>query len=338
MEPEQIGTKGNQTVHAQMRGYLIVLPFIVGACYGLLSRLIFSGYRTPGIKIPDVMSAAFAVLVPIAIGAITVYLAESLQRRNYKYYFFAPWLSVAIFVAGTALALLEGAICIAMALPLFLLLGSFGGVVMGVTCRYRDKPKRTVQSIALLPLVFALFETGSQPGDQFVEIRRSVDIGAPAAVIWQLVNYPTNIQPSELAGGLAYKIGVPYPIEARTVQTGVGGKRQLLWQRGVNFEEEITAWQENRHIAWKYLFSEDSFPPGSMDDHVVIGGQYFDLVDTSYTLSPLSAGTRLEITVKFRVSTAFNWYARPVARFLIADTAEAILNFYKVRAEKENRG
>jgi len=44
-------------------------------------------------------------------------------------------------------------------------------------------------------------------------------------------------------------------------------------------------------------------------------------------------GTHLEISVKFRVSTSFKWYAKPWANFLISDTAEAILHFYKNRAE-----
>lgn len=136
-----------------------------------------------------------------------------------------------------------------------------------------------------------------------------------------------------MENGIAYKIGVPYPIEARTIEARVGGKRQLLWQRGVSFEEEITDWQENRHIAWKYLFTPESFPKGSLDDHVVIGGQYFDIEDTSYTLTPERNGTRLTVQVGTRVSTNFNWYADLCARYLIGDTAETILNFYKQRAQ-----
>ena len=75
---------------------------------------------------------------------------------------------------------------------------------------------------------------------------------ASAANIWHHINYPTNIDPAELAGGVAYKISVPFPIEARTLSEGVGGQRQLIWQRGIRFSETITAWQQDRHIAWNY--------------------------------------------------------------------------------------
>ena len=126
---------------------------------------------------------------------------------------------------------------------------------------------------------------------------------------------------------------MPYPIEARTLEPRVGGKRQLTWQRGVTFEEEITAWETNRHIAWRYRFRPDSFPEGSLDDHIVVGGRYFNLEDTSYTLTPTAEGTRLEIRVTTRVTTNFNWYASWWAAFLVDDTARAILDFYKNRSE-----
>ena len=220
-----------------------------------------------------------------------------------------------------------------MALPLFLVLGSIGGLVMGAICRLIKEPLRTVQSIAMFPFLFAIGEMGRPLPADFQEIKHGIHISAPPEIVWQHINFPTDIKSTELDGGFAYRIGVPYPIEARTLNPGVGGKRHLVWQRGVSFDEEITSWEENRHIAWKYLFNANSFPPGSMDDHVVIGGQYFNLEDTSYTLTPEMGGTHLEISVKFRVSTNFNWYAKPWANFLISDTADAILHFYKKRAE-----
>ena len=165
-------------------------------------------------------------------------------------------------------------------------------------------------------------------------INHSIEIAAPAEVIWHHINYPTNIQPDELKNGWAYRIGVPYPVSARTLDERVGGKRELQWQHGVKFQEVITKWQPTQHIAWRYEFEADSFPPDSLDDHIVIGGRYFQLNDTSYTLAPLPNGnTRLSISVGTSIRTSFNWYAEPWAKFLLSDTAQTILNFYKVRAE-----
>lgn len=312
--------------------------FIVGALYGLLLRALIEGKQYLGIsEYPlKVMGFSFAILAPLVIGAITVYIAEKTRRRTFGYYFIAPWVSILLCVFGTAIFLLEGSICIAMALPLFLLLSSIGGITMGLVCRYQNKPKTTLQCVALLPFVIAFAEPLQPLNNDFQEIKRSVHISAPVNKVWHLVNFPTNIKPEELKGAWSFAIGVPYPIEARTLTTGVGGKRHLIWQRGVTFNEEIIAWQENRYIAWTYLFDENSFPPGSMDDHVVIGGKYFNLENTSYTLIPEKGGTRLEISVRIRVSTSFNWYSKPLATALTRDTAETILKFYKNRAEAKS--
>jgi hypothetical protein len=123
-------------------------------------------------------------------------------------------------------------------------------------------------------------------------------------------------------------------MEAVTVDTPQGRVRKLRWQRGVHFDEPIVAWDENRFIQWHYLFAADSIPAGALDEHVRIGGQYFDLLDTSYRLAPEAGGTRLSIHVTYRVSTHFNWYAGTLARVLVNDSARTILGFYKQRSER----
>ena len=147
--------------------------------------------------------------------------------------------------------------------------------------------------------------------------------------------HPAEIQPSELGSGFAFWIGVPYPMGAEVIEPRVGGIRKSRWQRGVSFDEEITALETNRYVRWVYHFDDDSFPPGSLDDHVKVGGTHFDLEDTSYRLKPEGPDTRLEISVRYRVTTNFNWYAAPWADFLVGDTAVALLTFYKNRSERQ---
>jgi hypothetical protein len=92
--------------------------------------------------------------------------------------------------------------------------------------------------------------------------------------------------------------------------------------------------QVNRHLAWRYRFYPDSFPPGSMDEHVVIGGKYFDLADTDFTLTPLDAGrTHLQIRIGYRVNTRFNWYAQPMAKLVLGNFAESALGYFGDQAK-----
>jgi hypothetical protein len=229
----------------------------------------------------------------------------------------------------------EDVICIVMSLPLFIGMALLGVIIVLLSALFGAKTKNKVLGLMLLfPFVAAPFEQNAVPENAYQQTNRSIFIAATPAQIWQHINFPLDIKPAELKSGFAYKIGVPYPIEARTIEPKVGGTRQLQWERGVKFAEEITAWDENRHVAWKYRFDKNSFPEGSLDDHIVIGGRYFNLEDTSYTLTPEAGGTRLSIAVKTRVTTTFNWYAGAWAAFLIDDTAQAILLFYKNRAEK----
>ena len=103
--------------------------------------------------------------------------------------------------------------------------------------------------------------------------------------------------------------------------------------KSIHFDQIAAEWQDNRHVRWTYRFDVDSFPPHALDDHVAIGGHYFDLLDTAYTLTPAgSVTTELSITMRYRVSTQFNWYADGVARVLIGNFEEVILDFYRHRA------
>jgi hypothetical protein len=313
--------------------------FFLGASYGLAMRLLFGGAGilngenrgTAG----GPMLSAFVLLVPLLVGVITIYTSDqkelSLGRAITK-----PWAPTLAFVAGTALLLLEGSICIAMALPIFLFSASVGGVLAYITLRTVRPTPGAMSALVALPLVLGYAETKIPLPQNTFEAKDSVYIAAKPDEIWHLINYAVGIKPEEMKGGLAYTIGVPYPIEAITEGSGANRVRKLKWQKDVTFDEPITAWEENRFIKWRYAFKPESFPPGALDDHVLIGGKYFDLIDTSYRLTQEGPGTRLEIVVNYRVSTNFNFYATSWARILVDDAASKILAFYKHRSERHS--
>ena len=306
----------------------------MGAGYGILAHTIFAqSYSHAPRGESGLMLLSFLIGIPLCIGSIAVYLLQRQKKAALGFSLLLSGASISIFVFIAGALLREGFICILMALPFLLFFAAIGTILSWIFSKAFKGIDKTLRSIIFLPFLFGAVEQQADPPALVQTIARSVQIRAAPATVWRNINFPTDIQASELKEGIAYQIGVPYPVEARTLEGRVGGKRHLIWQRGVSFEEEITAWEENRHIAWKYLFGPHSFPEGSLDDHIVIGGRYFNLEDTSYTLTPEAGGTRLDLAVTFRVSTNFNWYSGVWAKFLISDTAEAILNFYKNRAE-----
>ncbi|MBC3906575.1 SRPBCC family protein [Undibacterium umbellatum] len=279
------------------------------------------------------MLTSFLVGIPLCIGILTGYIAKKKDLGGFATASGLSALSIALFVFAAGALLREGMICIVMAIPLFVVLGILGAICGLIFSATNSNAGRWCSGLLLLPLLLGTVEQQVTPAATTQFIQKDILINASPETIWQLINHPQNIQPEELKSGFAYRIGVPFPIQATTLEGKIGGKRELIWQRGIKFEEEITAWELNRHIAWTYKFNADSFPSGSLDDHIVIGGKYFNLEDTSYTLTPEARGTRLQIKVKTRVSTNFNWYAEGWANFLVGDTARTILAFYKNRAE-----
>lgn len=313
-----------------------------GAAYGLAMRLVFglpplSGHQAgslpQGLSGAGPMLASFVVLVPLLIGAFTVIAARE-RSPGLGFAIVAPWLPTLLFVAGTAVLLIEGSICIAMALPIFLALASVGGLLGWILARTLAPRGPVMSAVLLLPLALGAGEARLPLPQALERSTGAIHIDAPPAVVWGLINHATAIRPDEMKDGLAWRIGVPFPLEAITRATPAGGRvRQLRWAGGVHFDEPVTDWQENRFLRWTYDFRPDSFPPGTLDEHVLIGGRHFDLVDTSYTLTPEAGGTRLAIVVDYRIGTRFNWYATRVGRLVVDDAAQAILAFYKHRGE-----
>lgn len=311
-----------------------LLWILLGVGYGLAMRLLFANHilRTN----MEVVSFAFMLGTPFVVGAIVVYGQRNSKPSIWKM-IYAPWLAILLAMLGSAIALLEGAICIVLALPLFLLLSSIGGLMMGLILRYTDKGPTALNSFLLLPFMLVAFQPVMPERPKLLEERVAIEVAAPPQRIWAEILNARNIQRYELPPNFTHLIGVPRPVEGINISTPKGEIRYSKWDRGVHFSALVTQSVKNRSITWNYHFTSDSFPDGSMDEHVRIGGKYFDLYDTTFNLTPLSSGlTKLEIVSHYRVNTDINFYAVPVAKFIAHDFMSTILQFYKLRSERSN--
>ncbi|MEH6419514.1 hypothetical protein [Pseudomonas sp. CGJS7] len=306
-------------------------PVLGGALIGLLLRLAFNG--KPGSALAT-MLWIFILLAPFAIGAVTVYLAERVRPRSNTYHIFAPMLSVVLCMLGSMWFALEGMICVIMVMPIFAVFGTMGGVTMGLICRRAGKSKTpTVYSVVALPLVLAALGVGQEQPQRFEYVERSALIQASPQAVWALLLDADRIRSAEVDRAWMYRIGVPTPLAGLTHQTPTGLVREVRMGKGIHFKQMSSDWSPQRYVRWQYKFDEDSVPAGALDDHVRIGGDYFDLRDTVYTLTPRGDATELKIRMEYRVSTGFNWYTVPLAGWLIGDFSDTILEFYRHRAE-----
>jgi hypothetical protein len=307
---------------------------IAGAVLGVVLRIVFGALPN---EMEGPMSFGFMVGTPFVVGALTVVGAPP-ERRSVLFLIFAPWAGIGLMLLGCAVTLLEGSICLALMAPLFLAVGSLGGVLMGVALHFMPGASSRLGAVAVLPLLMLAGEGRAPLPERNVELRRSVLVDAPPATIWKQILTARSIGPEELPPSLTHMIGVPKPLEGINVRTVDGEVRFSRWERGVNFRGFVTARKENESITWRYVFDDRSFPAGSMDEHVAIGGRYFDLRDTSFHLVPVADGrTRLEIVAHYRVSSSINAYAIPASVVLGRDFLDTILGLYKRRSESAAR-
>lgn len=307
-------------------------PIAAGVLAGLALRFVFSG--EPGGPYATMM-ASFILLTPPIVGAVTVYVAERQRRRSWAYYFFSAFMANVFCVIGALIVLWEGLICAILVVPLFSLLGGVGGLLMGAICRRMDRPGSTLYSFAALPLVLGFLETGMPLPDSVRSVERRVHIDAPPGVVWGYLQNTGPIEPADVERGWIYRIGVPLPEIGITERSTEESVRRIRMGKGIRFDQVVAEEEPGRYIRWTYRFAPDSVPPRALDDHVAIGGTYFDVLDTAYTLEPRGAGTDLSIRMTYRVSTQFNWYVVPIADALFGDFEETILDFYRRRSERE---
>jgi uncharacterized protein YndB with AHSA1/START domain len=309
-------------------------PLAAGILLGIALRLAFS--QKPG-GAYAAMAGSFIYLAPLGVGAITVFVAERQSRRSWGYYFGAPFVANLLFIAGTMLVMLEGLICAILIVPVFSVFGAMGGVLMGAICRLTNWPKQAVMSFALLPLLAAPIEDRFALPSSLSAVEYSTYVPAAPAQVWRRIVDPGQIQSEQVAQAWVFRIGVPLPVTGALESTPEGRVRRVSMHKQVRFDEVITDWEEARYLRWTYRFDEESFPPNALDDHVRIGGHYFDFVDTSYTLEPAGEGTHLRVRMSYRVSTRFNWYAEPVARWLLGNVAEVNAKYYARQAQVSHR-
>ena len=167
---------------------------------------------------------------------------------------------------------------------------------------------------------------------KLVTTTTSIEIAAAPSAIWPLVVSVDSIRPNERRPALFTSIGFPQPIAATLDHQGVGGTRTASFDRGIVFREVITDWVPQSRI--RFTIDASTVPSQALDEHVRIGGPYFDVLTGTYELKPISPSrTLLVLTSEHRVSTRFNPYATWWANRIMTSIQKNILYVLRARAE-----
>ncbi|WP_426058147.1 hypothetical protein [Hymenobacter sp. B1770] len=315
------------------RRYPFILAVATGLVYALIARVFFANDILPS---SGLLSLAFLVVMPVGLGAITAHFITE-PANSWWRLAWAPFLAVLAFLAAALLFHLEGLICVIIIFPAFLTMATIGAhLYAGFTNDIPSKRDKTlvVTAFALLPFLAGPIESRINNPDDFRQVENAIVINAPAAVVWQHIIRVAPIQAQDLGHSVIDDIGFPRPVEATLTHEGVGGVRHATFERGVEFIETVDEWVPLQRLSFSIVPNTATIPPSTFDEHVIVGGRFFDVLRGTYQLQAAGPGrTRLVLHSRQRLSTHLNWYAGLWTGFVMSEIQGRILTVLKRRCE-----
>lgn len=310
-----------------------LIAFGIPTLYAVVLRLLFGIKDWNGIF--SVMSTTFLFFLPSIIGALTVYLSDKDKVEKITYRFFAPWIPIFLFLAITLLLAIEGWACWLMILPVFLIAASIGGLIGGYLKLKKRNHRLNVSVLVFLPFLISPIEQLIEKIPGTYDAYTYIDINSNADKIWNNVTRVKTIEKQDDTGYLTEFLGFPRPLKAELNFKGVGAYREAIFTNGLIFRETVKEYEENKKMVFSIRANTYEIPSTTLDEHILIGGKYFDVLDGTYELEKLEKNKyRLHLYSKFKMNTTFNFYAGWWGKIIMEDIQNNILRIEKKRAEE----
>jgi len=308
--------------------------FILGISLGVIYTFIIHFIITLN---HENVSITYLFILPLILGGIPVLFSTKEQLINYKTYLLLPWLITMTFFFICFIKGLEGVICLVIIFGPFVLIGSLGAFIFKSIKLKRKGNGTNLYFSLLIPLIFLSIESFIVPNDQINEVTTNIRIKSNKTVIWKNIKNVKNIKENEFKFSFNQFIGIPKPLNGELLEINGKKVRKIEWEKGIKFEELINNWDEGKGFSYDIKVDSNSIPPKTLDEHVMIGGKYFDVISGYYSISKLNNEEFiLTLNCKYRISTNFNFYSKIWADFILNDFNNMILHVIKNRCEKSN--
>jgi hypothetical protein len=314
----------------------LIIGITVALGFAFLMRYIFAIDTLR--KLYSIMSVTFLLGLPFAVGFITVYLCKIDTIRSRSRSFKIPLIPIIAFFVLTLILNIEGAACWVMILPVFMILAGLGGLTARyVRLKKEDRTNNTyVFIVALLPFLISPLEKMISVIPGKYRAYTEIEIHATKAQIWQNVTRVRAISTAQDSASFTRFLGFPRPIKAELDTAGVGGKREAIFDKGLIFHETVIAYQPIKSMTFTIKANPYEIPSATMDKHIVVGGDFFDVLTGTYELEQIDSHTcRLKLYSNFKLSTTFNFYASIWANWIMKDIQQNILKVIKARSEQK---
>jgi uncharacterized membrane protein YhaH (DUF805 family) len=269
----------------------------------LISSLVGAAAVLLSVQVVGVYGFGLFVALPFCLGLLSVLIHGYHHPRSLKSCLAVANLSIGLLGLSLLALAIEGAICLLMAAPIGIALGSMGGWA-GYWIQRRRWSNLQTQATFSAVLLFVPLLVGAEAlkpqQPQLLEVRTQIEISAPPATIWRFLgSFPTLPPPTQWP----FRIGIAYPIRSSLQGSGLGARRECQFSSG-EFVEPIRVWDENKRLVFSISgeppVMEEMSPYGHIHTRH-IDGQYFQAQEAEFVLTPLSNGhTLLTGTSRYR--------------------------------------
>jgi len=275
------------------------------------------------------------LLIPPAACALAVAVA-GLRRNSRGSASIISALVVTALLVGSSLIFNEGAICLAMAAPLFYPLGLLGGFLTKYLRGGGPAGRLSVAMFVLAPALLLPFEQQEAYPTFEAAIVSEIEIEAPLDRVWANAIEVPDIRPDEQIWTVTQNLlRVPRPMDARLVQRDGALVRDATWQGDIRFSEVITDWQVGRTVGWRFDIPERAADQ-LLDEHLRLDAGYLQLRSGRYTFVALSpTRTRVTLTTSYAARTPLNAYAKAWGALLLGDIHRNVLHVVRTRSESD---
>lgn len=287
----------------------------------------------------SVMTLSFIAGLPYLVGVITIYFSDLERIKPLSYRVTAPWVPITAFFFITLIFSLEGFACWIMILPLFMFFASLGGITCGYfrLKKIKNGNKLHISLAILLPLLIGPIENEYAASRSLTKAYTSIEITGTRAEIWQNVTRVSTITEEEQNPTINGFLGIPKPLKAELDFEGINAQREASFSGGLVFTEIVTSYKHQEFMEFSIEPNTGEIPSTTFDEHVLIGGEYFDVLTGTYRLKQLSTDTyELQLWSEFELNTSFNFYAELWGKLIMKDIQNNILGVIKSRVEKRN--
>jgi hypothetical protein len=310
-----------------------------GVAYGLVSRAIFAmeDFTEKKAYFPTygLMTISFMFIVPFVVGLITAYHNDKITSSRKIAMITMPIFSIIGLIGISVFSGQEGIICAFMALPVFLFMALLGGLIGTRVFKRNRTDKVYVSLFVFLPFLIAPIENQLGLTDKIFTEHTTIEINSTDLIVWENITRVKPISEIENNNSLFQFMGFPRPLEAELDTIAIGGIRKAIFARGLFFTETVTQIQPNKILAFNIVADPKSIPPKALDEHVMVGGKYFDVLEGKYEIEKLDeTKIKLHLTSQFRLSTRFNFYSGLWSKLIMRDIQKNILEIIKQRSEQ----